>query len=518
MKKIVCLIAFVCVALLLNAQNPSTDPDWIIKDKKFNDAPISGTGNAYRFENIGPPNDSCSSLADDDVFIIFNDISFYNSRYLRQAFSSSDVSNRPNYFNYNGSHLDLYTEKEIVYMTLTEVYDDNGRPTAARKINNLSIQAEQNIINSVSDLSSLPILSANRNAVPGKDITLVINLDSLDMDQIYKVSFDQVVNQSFEPISSGENLFPSIIFGENYHLGSIEFYSPDFDQALYFRKTSNTRFLYLNFLVNTELQELCNPQGDPANNILFELSSAESPIKSTPLNSLTKPEYANLPWEDRAQLTEELRNVHDPNHIISNTICQENIVKYEIEFYNDQPTLATNIECFVKFPKSVSIKDVCLNSSSYKDENVPLFLETKNNVIVIKLAESFSCVSCQSGIPNPVSIFLDIQFQSLDLDINLAPSEAYTIFNSHTTRDTFTLNYYDRTCRHYPSSSSAHSATSTGCKRGVSDCETCIPPERQGWYKYLLMAVLALVSAAATRAILKKRRITTHTPQAPEDS
>lgn len=527
MKKIVCLLLFTSLTLItIQAQETEPDADWIIKDGMFfagsEGVQLPEYGTLYTFDTIPPPNTKCNPEADDDIFAIFSDGTYFNSRPRRLSQAPGKLN-----FKYEYNSLQLESSRTIKFMCLTEVYDDGGRPTRASRSQQLtdSDPQENKISGNGVDLGmSNDTLSANRIAVPGRDITLIVDLSKLEKDKIYRLTSNEIEDSTNAVTTLPEALLPTLFSNGNSHYGPARASTINQSEmnAVYFIKNQNSdsSFLYFNLKVNPSMNPYALGQNKTANQIVFELRSTNASdivnIDEFPNAQTLSTLDSYKGWKFEANNKEEIRSAHDPNHIHALTMCEDNIVQYEISFFNSEPMPADHIACELYFPPHLKIKNACVSSTSYQNNTFNLDLQQNGNQLILKFDTTFSCIACEGGMPNRVNINLDIQFHNLDHDADLAPSKAYTIFNTDhgVNANKFKLKFTDKTCNFDKTKTKAYPMGA--CKRKIQSCETCIPPEWPGRDTNLLMVLLAFLALAIV--IFKWRSLTSHNSQDPEDS
>lgn len=141
------------------------DSLWYIR----NESPINGNhllGNSVTIGGVDTVNLSCNSKANNDIFVIFKDDSYYNSRH-----HSDSIKFRNSQF-YTGSSknkLHINADRKIKHLYFSNVYEGDDLPEAITVSNNSGTNHIE-----ISPVTSSNILSANHTIRPGYDVTLII--------------------------------------------------------------------------------------------------------------------------------------------------------------------------------------------------------------------------------------------------------------------------------------------------------------------------------------------------------
>lgn len=343
------MVLFILTSTTINGQIPDK---WFIKNGYF----ITGhDGSSYTRTNVSG---STSKFFDingvrhpapidplnpeikygNDIFIIFNDGSYYNSRYLSsQPFNALPD---PTIFGYNiqlaqqGS-LNPYFSN-IKYLYFTDKYEEDDPPSNAIKLsfptswNNNPNNLTPVIINSYNqyDLSkTFNDLSANHDIVKGREITIIVPVKQCSIPRlIYDgnlLDFDRVLlnfsNPTPTPQGSGVNSF---IF-----LPNIE--------------PTNAIFQFVNFKCKDPLPTSYKIGDSIRFNLTCSTDSNEQPVSI---------------------LAEAISSSHDPNFIKVQCIYRKRqhwffpykyYVLYHIECYNDGPGNESNVKLNFTLPNIV---------------------------------------------------------------------------------------------------------------------------------------------------------------------
>lgn len=455
MKKILCL--FLSTLMVLPFVCFTQDQDWLIQRGHSELPPPSNDNEVYTLREVGKPNLACNKNADDDIFAIFRDGSYYDSRLIRETQAPGILT-----FKYDGDDLHIKTAQSIEYMCKTEVYDTGGRPSG---VSRSAIETTNPNINNISqNHPTYPegAMRANRNVVPGKDITLIIDLARLKPGEIYKLTANNIEysNQTLtnpEENSATQEIMltsPSEVFNQNFYLGNISVPQISFDthHAFYFSPNVNEGFLYVNFLNSEYLARPNFLNTSNPNRLVFKLFQTK-PITvgntTLSINELTSDQLLDADWTKLSTHSEEIRNAHDPNYIASMKICDENVVKYNISFHNDQTEPASHLKCIVKFNPDLNPLTACISSASHNGELIYPTLEfSGSHELVITMPEEMKIICCDDKI-HPVRIALDVKFdKNFSTSHEPEPTIALSIFNSHLRKykQYYELKYIDSTC------------------------------------------------------------------------
>lgn len=504
MKKL--FLLFIASITLSSNMFSQTDPDWIIVNNQF--VPIESiqqesSESIYEknkeyllLEDMTPPSTfQCNGNAGDDFLVIFEDGTYYNSRELR----TEEAPIAGYQFDENG--LKLKTEKKVAYMALTEVYDTGGRPTGARRTTNNTEYDERHPNNLDFPARSENILSANRNAVPGKDITLIVDLSQLNTSKMYRLTVPRALRGG-TTLQNSEICAFSNVFSENFYLGNVDANSINSNDTLYFSPKSNSRYLFVNYKVDHSMIGFDTAVNNVYSQIEFSLDSVTPYSKDGEIAEWNNSLYSEIPsksWMNQSKHFEEIRDAHDPNYIALNTLCENNIAKYEIYFYNQEPISANQISCQIDLENSPKIDSVCITSAFYNGKEISIEINLDENQIDLHLDEAQQIIGCVNGNINPVVINMDVQFSNeIDTEMNFEPSEAYTFFNKEKTsgKKKFVLNYKDRSYTFNRKLDTNSNRVITNSYRRIKECESCFPqPKKKRWPFIVLTAIVAAVLA-----------------------
>ncbi len=248
----------------------------------------------------------------DDIFIIFDDSTFFNSRYSNSFKYSSKGNLNLKFTN---------TPKNIEYLYLTNVYDTDDPDEKASK--NLC----GNIVNNKSATTLLGNkISANHDVTPVSDIVLIINIENIKPQKTFTLSFDQVKKQDGTTITTHELFTPRKIFmnGTEAVIGKgITKYTIINNDKLEFVIQDSSALVFLALKPNSErISNYLSSNPDSVYSALFTLRDNNNNNNNNTV----------------AKLEEEIRPVHDPNFIAVQSVCEDDnnyIVNYLLHYEND---------------------------------------------------------------------------------------------------------------------------------------------------------------------------------------
>jgi len=307
--KLTLLIALGC----LMAYGQSDDDQWIIENESY-------VGNFY-INEMSPPCLDCNSNADNDLFIIYDNGTHYNSRNVSGTIpavpTSSDTVVRI-----------IDNPSNVNYMYLTNKYEGDDWPPPT--VSGLHTGGSQDYSIGISQPDS--ILTANHDIVRGKDITLVLNVselydevkDSISHMEYLRIYFNEVIPRS---ASTGtgvvQNAFsPSKVFrhqGSGYKMyfphhvnyidnttGAVSFLDVSCDALFADTSPSSGVQMIPYFYINLRPSDALNPYY-PVENDSYDYSMNFR----VELLDATK----NYVMDISEPLIEKIRDSHDPNFI-----------------------------------------------------------------------------------------------------------------------------------------------------------------------------------------------------------
>lgn len=337
MKNQLLFLIFSACACYTNAQ--ITDLQWLIVNGKgkqgtsgdFNSYPdLNVIGNVFTLTNVSMPNSANNPEAFNDLFVIYGDWNHYNSRY---SLVSDPFFRTTGGFSTTTDHsFSSSSASPISYMYLTNGYEQDDLPRKLM-VNNSSGSPTPYIFGT----TITPALSASHDAVLTKDITLVINMDSvrhhLHGSSTYRLFFDGVepISSPSVPITGLDIYDPSPVFNGSaeYPAGTMAISG----EVAELHDVPGT-YKYLNLRANDNaLIYPPNSFGEPQYNALFRIESETKSIV----------------------LKEPIRFSHDPNFLRVDSICRDETagyyIYYHLEFENENDVATTSLYATVDLPE-----------------------------------------------------------------------------------------------------------------------------------------------------------------------
>ncbi|MFZ1676507.1 MAG: hypothetical protein WAT91_04485 [Saprospiraceae bacterium] len=343
--QLLCLLGFI---LCTNLSFSQPEKQWLIWKSNGKVGTTYPTTNVIntQFELLGikSPDLTSNPSARNDIFIIYSDGTHLNSRYQANPgffYNANDFPSGNQNHNFNKA-----TPGNVSYLYLTNRYEEDDLPQrlSVQPGNPSGVPHTYNI-----GTSSSNMLSADHDVVYNKDITVIINYDSLrsfttkDSPEAatYNLRFDGIQTGINQPVSLGNDVLDlQPVFGSGGSTalsavyngpttvtpGEVVSLNPGTDHYGYvnFRKTS-TAFPPL-------------PNGDPQFYAVFTLSKNSQFVRA---------------------LAEPIRASHDPNYLEVKSICQADdgsyLVTYHLQFENTSNVQADSLKVKVKFPSQFDL-------------------------------------------------------------------------------------------------------------------------------------------------------------------
>jgi hypothetical protein len=424
------LVLFTLISSVLYGQ-PS-DKQWYVVDGKGWDGEVhlNQIDTKLTIKNIGLPNTDCDSRAKDDIFIIFEDGSYYTSRYSNIPFSYYDEG--------DAASLSLHAPegKNIKYLYATNVYDNDPPP--------LNISVNPSITNSiytVSPLDSGPIITLNHNPVldPYKDFTVIIDLSNEN-------NFGNSLYLDFEIIDHLGNILTldrdnrerNIDYAEVLQNSSVFKNGSDYFNVL---MANSEGFHYS----NSEIISSPNIGRIVLNNQINQIRNVYINLKLKSLIPLDSNYQISFTLRDNnnkfiAQLKDTIRHAHDPNVLEVQELCTEckkRYAKYRCFFYNRTTTPANGLAVSIPFPDHIDTNDIRIVSAKVdgrilNTDSITIKLEEEKVIFIFPAGESTKQCEGSNEDDEPLGvelIFLARTTTESSTYQNFAPSgDAYTYF------------------------------------------------------------------------------------------
>ncbi len=343
---------------LINLSFGQIENQWLIWNISGRDGTLPGPNNfvspistQFTLMGITPPDRVNISNAKNDIFIIYTDGQHFNSRAM----------NSPVYF-YNGADFNatpMVTDHKFVkdslvtglakvqYLYLTNRYEGDDPPARVRALSNT--RGNPSTTYTISTTQS-PMLSADHDVVLNKDITVIINYDSLTKfhtknflaDSTYELRFDGIQPIRSQSVSYGNdvlNLQP--VFGT----------SPTSPLAAVYKGSTSPPPMVEKIPLN--------PGSDHYGYVNFRKTTVDFP----PLSDGSPQYFAVFTLLKNNQfvraLAEPIRASHDPNYLEVKSICQADdgsyLVTYHLQFENTSNVQADSLKVKVEFPSQFDL-------------------------------------------------------------------------------------------------------------------------------------------------------------------
>ncbi len=340
-----------CLILILTAHSilsQSNDLQWLISNSKGKNG-LDASGNFNKFESVAPylidksivlQNIALPSLsvphARNDIFVIYDNYNYYNSRDINVAgLSSHDFFINPDPAHHQTDHSFITTgTAKILYLYLTNRYEGDDPP--------LSVRAQSNSNPSSYDLSGTPssIISVNHDIVFNKDITVIVNNNFLGNaeNDVVTMKYDGVedlnthITNSVPDFLALNNVFESASgYSPVLPIGSYSNIGPAQIRFL----NSNVLYRFVNFRPNLSYYDQYHPKSDgsPNYNAVFSILRNGTEIQ---------------------KLSVGISYSYDPNFLRVDSLCKTSdedfMIFYHLEFQNTSRTTAVNkLKAMVSF-------------------------------------------------------------------------------------------------------------------------------------------------------------------------
>lgn len=177
-----------CLSFVIQTAISQPDLQWLISNGKGKDGLTSGaninnysasnvTTNTFALKEIALPSPSVS-IARNDLFVIYSDYEHFNSRDINQGLEGFFQNPAPPATQRNHNFRTNYSGS-VKYLYLTNRYEGDDPPLNVKVP---SAHVPNQVIYEIGTTTS-PILTADHEVVFNKDITVIINYDSLTNGQ-----------------------------------------------------------------------------------------------------------------------------------------------------------------------------------------------------------------------------------------------------------------------------------------------------------------------------------------------
>ena len=344
-KLIICLLG---LTFLSNHSFSQPEKQWMIWDSKGKVGVTTGGYNNYPTSNpidkeftlygIASPNVGVIGNARNDIFIIYTDGEHYNSRDVNPDPFTPQAADYPGVTSHN---VKTNRAAGVKYMYLTNRYEGDDPPPAVRAMAGQVSGISHNYIVNATQTA----LSANHDIAIGKDITIIVNYDSIynPNHEIIELKFDGIRPSGGGAVTTGVNILDlKPVFGTAFS---------DPRQAVYPNPTvypASGESIALQPAAPTEHYRYVNLK---TNQNIYALAPAEkgAPPRFDAVFTVTRGgQQMGQPYYSPIGLA------HDPNFLAVKSICMRedgsHVITYHLEFENDGDGDATTLKAEVEFP------------------------------------------------------------------------------------------------------------------------------------------------------------------------
>ncbi|MEO6131616.1 MAG: hypothetical protein ABIQ02_07195 [Saprospiraceae bacterium] len=302
--------------------------------------------NTFTLNGINHPARTGNSREKNDIFIIYSDGRYFNSRCANDAQYNQTYDPfypRPVFTPFTSHEINCPTGAVVKQLYLTNIYEDDDPPRGVQAINGPAIIPRHDAFQ-FEYTQPQSNLSANHDVVKESDITLIVPRDKAHpMD---KLEFNQIQFLSGGAVVQGIYFKVSNIFNNNTKFCNIEATDNGDGTITFGNNNSNQAFIYINLRPTNLLPTRFNTIPDSNSRAIFTL--------------LNYDKYRNL--KNTTVLNENILASHDPNQIELVRICKnggDQKAFYHLEFFNDGTLTADQLKAELVLPSFLDIK--CIN-------------------------------------------------------------------------------------------------------------------------------------------------------------
>ena len=461
--KVMLVLLFGLLTLLGEAQ---PDVKWYISEGNTNTSSSNIIASTVKLGGIRVPNTSRDERARDDIFVILENGDHYNSRPPADFYPSGREGAIGNFI-YTNNSLSLQFPSKIDFLYLTDVYDDDPPPN--RVTVTTDDDNEQNTISN-EELGTKNILSANHDITIGKDITIIINKDSLLLGSQYVLKFKKIKHfggeeENIDPVV----LKPKDVFYNKFilGLGSAQTSEYETDGEIQFTHTLDDKnYIYIALRPIFDNIEPFLPETDEdIYKVVFELYSLDKLND----NISKKPIPRTAPLLI-GTLEEGIYHANDPNNIDAMKICKDEngtkYVQYLLEFENTSETLVSDFSASFKLPSGLDPNYINIIISSVGGvSKFPTITHNKRKVTFTWNGYGITGKGKGKGIVKVAFCAKEKYKDSFDFENgSLLVTEAKTFFE----QKMYPLQARDRICNLTPPIKDL-----SKCERVLENCDEC---------------------------------------------
>ena len=418
-KKILIFAIFTLASISTKAQ---IDKQWLIYDGRvktsfLNNQNVYGldfqnvlsTGNSFSISGVRHPNNFFNKNPRNDLFIIYDDGTFFDSRRLNPhvcwpnsvSYRPDDPVEIPKSYTINGP-----LNKKIEYLYLTKIYEDDDPPAT------VSITSETNHTPVTVSTSTTTTMLVNHDFVPGADVTLVVPKNLFDNCPNASLMFNQNVFEPGNIFQNGTSCSFNMISGMTHNSNSIDGIS------------APGNYHYFNFRVKSNLPE----------NLMGTASEFQLKCGSTII----------------ASLVDTIRNSHDPSFIKIKCLFKRKInnkmryfALYHVQFQNTGNHVVDSVKVKFRLPPDVKSRKIQAFHWYYGGrigckEGLPEGLNIINQNGNFEFSMNYPFLGTNSGNPNDrnptskgvIEFCAELKRNPQVMDVDLKPIDARTYFNT----------------------------------------------------------------------------------------
>ena len=385
------LIVLFCI--LIHAIAAGQDQQWFIANGNgkngvnasgINQFTVTNPGTKFAVKGVSLPNLGSELRAKNDLFVIFS-----NGLHLNTRYQEGGIPGLSEGVTYSGTteHIFKSLHGAVNYMYLTNKYEGDDPPR------NVSISTSLNQSATVYDLDTTrsKLMEANHDVVPNKDLTVIINYDSLRLPQFnagndhkFILRYDGIYSHQTETYSSVR-----VVELSNAFNGAQPFvYSPDGVSSPGVGRVeiypNSNRYNYISFRPNSmALNFPPDSEGNPTHDAVFTLLNGGVEIR---------------------KLHEGIRHSHDPNFLKVDSICMAEdeyyVVFFTLQFENTSSTPVDSVEATIKFNERYLLSCFSITEWNMGGASCNGDVEINGDEVHFTFTEHDDLVHCTPANPN----------------------------------------------------------------------------------------------------------------------